>query len=84
MTADHYNFKMGADDPKYIDADNDWEINYWSYKLKCTKEELNIAVREVGPKMDNIRQFVAIINAAKRKKNKAEDDKTSKDNKESE
>ena len=67
MTSNSYNLKMGGDDPEYLDADNDWEINYWSYKLKCSKEELKIAAKEVGSKMDNIRQFITLINVAKKR-----------------
>ena len=67
MTADHYNLRMGAEDPQYIDSENDWEINYWSSKLKCSKDEVRIAAKEVGPKIDNIRQFIAMINVVKKK-----------------
>ena len=77
MTANRYNLKMGAEDPKYLDAENSWEMNYWSYKLKCSKEELLVAVNEVGPKLENIQQFITMINAVKNKvgKDKGKDDK---------
>ena len=54
-------------DIKYLDAANNWEMNYWSSKLKCSKEELLVAVNEVGPKLDNIRQFIVLINVVKNK-----------------
>jgi len=77
MTANRYNLRMGAEDPKYIDAENNWELNYWSSKLKCSKEELRIAVKEVGPKLENIEQFITMINAVKNKggKDRVRDDK---------
>jgi|GEM_PF-6281747 len=68
MSSNPYNLKMGAEDPKYLDADNNWEVNYWSFRLKCSKQELRIAAKEVGPKLDNIRQFIAMIYAAKKRK----------------
>jgi hypothetical protein len=60
---------MGAEDPKYLDAENNWEINYWCYKFKCSREELLIAAKEVGTKLENIQQFIVMINAAKDKSN---------------
>lgn len=72
MTSNPYNLKMGAEDPKYLDSDNNWEINYWSFRLKCSKKELLIAAKEVGPKLDNIRQFIAMINVTKKKESKEE------------
>lgn len=68
MSSEPYNFKMGAEDPKYLDAENTWEVNYWSFKLQCSKQELLIAAKEVGPKLDNIRQFIAMIGAAKKRR----------------
>ncbi len=62
-----YNLRMGSDDPEYIDAESSWEINYWSSQLKCTKQELMVAAKEVGPKMDKVKEFIAMINAVKKK-----------------
>lgn len=67
MSADQYNLRMSGEDPLYIDSENDWEINYWSAKLKCTKEELKIAAKEVGPKIENIRQFIVMISVVKKR-----------------
>lgn len=61
MEVNRYNMRMGSDDPSEIDVNNSWERNYWCSKLNCTKEQLAIAVNEVGPKVSKIREFISLI-----------------------
>ena len=37
------------EDPQRINNSQEWELDYWSRRLGCTKEELIAAVKKVGP-----------------------------------
>jgi len=66
---ENYNFRVGANEPEYIDITNNWEMNYWSSQLKCTKEELLIAAKEIGTKIEDIREFIILIHSGKKNNN---------------
>ncbi len=55
-----YNLRMGANDPENIDIESSWEVNYWSFKLECSKEDLIAAAKKAGPKLDDIRKRLGI------------------------
>ncbi|MDH5476405.1 MAG: DUF3606 domain-containing protein [Cyclobacteriaceae bacterium] len=64
MEKEHYNLRMGVDEPERIDITSGWEVSYWSFKLECTVDELLVAEDNVGDKIKDIR---ASINLMKKK-----------------
>ena len=48
-------------EPDKIDVTNHWECIYWCSKLLCSREQLIIAVNEVGPKVSKIKEYIVII-----------------------
>lgn len=43
------------EDSKRINVEEDWELNYWSQKLGCTKDRLKEVVKKVGPMVNDVR-----------------------------
>ena len=60
MPAHERNFKLGLEEPSTIDVTSGWELNYWSYKLNCTHEELIAAEKEVGNRISKIKESIAL------------------------
>jgi hypothetical protein len=46
--------KRGAQDRKRISLDEEHEVRYWTQKFGCSKEQLEDAVRRVGPMVDDV------------------------------
>lgn len=48
--------KTGPADGSRINIHEDYEVQYWSEKLRCTKEALERAVEKVGPMADAVKK----------------------------
>ncbi len=46
------------DEPRRINIKQEWEIGYWSEKLRCTRKQLTDAVEEVGPMVSDVRKYL--------------------------
>ena len=44
------------EDPQRININQDWEVDYWSKKLGCTKAELIAAVQKVGTMVEDVKK----------------------------
>ncbi len=44
------------EDPQRININQDWELEYWSKRLGCTKAELIAAVQKVGPMVEDVKK----------------------------
>ena len=44
------------EDPQRININQDWELDYWSKRLGCTKAELIAAVKKVGPMVEDVKK----------------------------
>lgn len=44
------------EDPQRINISQEWELDYWSRRLGCTKEELIAAVKKVGPMVSDVKK----------------------------
>lgn len=44
------------EDPQRININQDWELEYWSKRLGCTKAELIAAVNKVGPMVEDVKK----------------------------
>ena len=42
-------------DPDHVNLDDDHEVRYWSQTFGCTKEQLEEAVKKVGPRFQAVR-----------------------------
>ncbi|CAB3759421.1 DUF3606 domain-containing protein [Paraburkholderia solisilvae] len=42
-------------DPKQVNVNEPWELNYWSNKWSVTHAQLKDAVKVVGPHVDAVR-----------------------------
>lgn len=48
--------KRGQQDRSRINVNEEHEVRYWTEALGVTKEQLALAVREVGPMADAVRK----------------------------
>lgn len=48
------------EDLKKININQAWEVKYWAEKFKVTKEELIDAALEVGPIVNDVRDYLKI------------------------
>jgi hypothetical protein len=46
--------KRGTQDRKRISLEEEHEVRYWTQKFGCSKEQLEDAVRQVGPMVDDV------------------------------
>ena len=44
--------------PTTIHLNESWELNHWCEELNLRAEELKEIVRKVGPKIDDVRDFL--------------------------
>lgn len=44
------------EDPQRININQNWELEYWSKRLGCTKAELIAAVQKVGPMVEDVKK----------------------------
>lgn len=49
---------QGPHDPKVVDLNHDWEIDYWTRELGVTEVELRLAVKTVGTSVDKVRKHL--------------------------
>lgn len=49
---------QGPHDPRVVDLNHDWEINYWTRELGVTEVELRLAVKTVGTSVDKVRKHL--------------------------
>lgn len=48
----------GAQDRARINVNEEWEVRHWSEALGVSKEELERAVKQVGPSADAVREHL--------------------------
>jgi hypothetical protein len=48
----------GPHDPRTVNLDHDWEIDYWTREFGVTELELRLAVRSVGTATDKVRKHL--------------------------
>ena len=46
------------EDPKKINVNQSWEIDYWTDKLGVTEQQLRNAVSEVGPLVADVKRYL--------------------------
>lgn len=46
------------EDPKKINKNQSWEIEYWCKELNCTRDELLAAIKEVGPYVKDVKKYL--------------------------
>ena len=46
------------EDPHRINIRQEWEVGYWSDKLRCTRKQLTNAVDEVGPMVRDVKKHL--------------------------
>ena len=50
--------KTGAQDRSRINVHEEWEVRHWTEALGVSKEELEKAVKQVGPVADTVREYL--------------------------
>ena len=50
--------KAGAQDRSRITVHEEWEVRYWTEALGVSKEQLEEAVKQVGPVADQVREHL--------------------------
>lgn len=50
--------KAGAQDRSRINVHEEWEVRYWTEALGVSKEQLEEAVKQVGPVADQVREHL--------------------------
>lgn len=50
--------KAGAQDRSRINVHEEWEVRYWTEALGVSKEQLEDAVKQVGPVADKVRDHL--------------------------
>lgn len=58
MTDDDHPEVRGPHDPKVINLNHDWELNYWTRELGVTEVELEAAIRSVGTSTEKVRKHL--------------------------
>ena len=51
--------KRGPADRSRINLSEDYEVRYWSETLGVSNLELQAAVEKVGPRVEDVRQFLS-------------------------
>jgi hypothetical protein len=51
--------KTGPADRSRINLSEDYEVRYWSETLGVSNLELQAAVEKVGPRVEDVRQFLS-------------------------
>ena len=51
--------KTGSPDSKLINVNENYEVEYWTKELDCSKEKLKEAVNEVGTSVAAVRAYLA-------------------------
>ncbi|MBV7485812.1 DUF3606 domain-containing protein [Bordetella sp. BOR01] len=49
----------GPRDRSRVNIDEEWERHYWSQELGITVEQLQEAVHQVGPSVENVQAYLA-------------------------
>lgn len=47
-------------DAKKINVNEPWELDYWTKTLKVTPERLRLAVKAVGPMVDDVKRHLGV------------------------
>ncbi|MCE3258871.1 MAG: hypothetical protein K0S12_512 [Bacteroidetes bacterium] len=50
--------KIRPQDASRINLNEEYEIQYWTKKLNCSREELEQAVKAVGSSAENVQKFL--------------------------
>ena len=50
--------KKGPQDSSRINVHEDYEVQYWVSELRCSKEELQNAVKSVGVMVNDVREYL--------------------------
>lgn len=50
--------KAGPQDRSRINVNEEWEVRYWTEALGVSKEQLEQAVKQVGPAADKVREHL--------------------------
>ena len=48
----------GSRDDNRINIKQPHEVTYWTHEFRCTEEELAEAVREVGPRVQDVQAYL--------------------------
>ena len=51
--------KRGPEDQSRINVNEPWELKYWSKTLGVTPERLREVVRQVGPRTEDVEQYLS-------------------------
>lgn len=57
-TPDKYPPVRGPHDPRIINLDHGWELDYWTRELGVTEVELQAAIRSVGNSTEKVRKHL--------------------------
>jgi len=49
----------GPQDDSKINIHQEWEVDYWTKKLNCTRSQLIAAVKAVGVQVTSVRRHLA-------------------------
>ena len=50
--------RRGPEDPKKININQSWEIDYWTEKLNISEKTLKLAVGNAGPMVNNVKAWL--------------------------
>ena len=50
--------KRGPQDASRVNVHEEWEVRYWTKKFDCTKEQLEGAVKAVGPVATAVEKYL--------------------------
>lgn len=50
--------KIAPQDGKFVNVHEDYEVQYWTKKFNCSKEELKKAVEKVGTSAEKVEQYL--------------------------
>ena len=51
---------LRPEDPRKININQPWEVQYWSNELGCTQSKLRMAVSAVGPMVEDVRKWLRL------------------------
>jgi hypothetical protein len=50
--------QLKRNDRQRINASDGYELNYWTRQLRCSEQELRLAIAVAGPEIDAVRQYL--------------------------
>ncbi len=52
--------RIKPEDPKKINVNQQWEIDYWTKELSVSETKLKVAVKAVGPMVKDVKNHLGI------------------------